>query len=104
MNELGYFIKVLPITFVAYAIDKKEVSSGASIGLYGFAIEKCVKKIAKQIKDNDLSEARLDLIIEARGSKEDRKLGTQIIRFMRKPEYKSINFKGAEFQLKSSNL
>ena len=103
MRELSFCIASLPITFLVYVLDKRKANPDAFSGLYGFAMGKCIRKIVNLIWKNGLSESPLDLIIEARGSREDRKLQAQIIRFMREPEYKDINFKGIEFQLKSSN-
>ena len=103
MKELSSCIESLPITFFAYVLDKRKADPGALSGMYGFAMEKCIGMIANLIRKNGLSEAPLELIIEARGNREDRKLRAQIIRFMREPEYKDINFKGTEFQRKSSN-
>ena len=103
MKELSFCIESLPITFLAYVLDKRKANLDSYSGLYGFAMEKCIRKVVNLIWKRGLSEALLDLIIEARGNREDRELQADIIRFMRDPEYKDINFRNTEFQLKSSN-
>ena len=103
MNNLSRCIDALPIRYIAHAIDKREMKSGVSGGLYGFATRKCLEKVALLITKNNQSASRLELIIEARGSKEDRELARKIKEYMGDDHYRYINCHGSSFLNKMSN-
>lgn len=101
INKLGSCIKSLPIVYLAHAVDKRGIEHGRPGSMYGFALQKCLKKIASLTSSPFAG--RLELIIEARGKKEDGNLEGAIRRFMNRQEYEKFDFRGPEFQAKDRN-